>query len=217
MPNDYLVGNAPAGAAYAAPLVGLRLGQALARLPQDYADGATRARMAAMQSAFPQGVPRKPDGSPDLDRMADTAMQIGGLDYARPLLNFLVRSPSADSPPPKIPASTAPTGGQSQGPSARPSSDQPANSPSIMQRNTSASVLPSADGGDATIANRYKLAAQHLRERAASYAALKQDELARTFAQQADAYDARAKQFLGPTLQQGAAEPATSEPDNTAR
>jgi hypothetical protein len=86
---DYMVGNAPAGASYAAPLVGFQLGQALARLPQDYAEGAQRARALAMQNAFPQGVPRKVDGSPDVDRIADTALRLGGLDYVRPLLNFL--------------------------------------------------------------------------------------------------------------------------------
>jgi hypothetical protein len=86
---DYMVGNAPAGASYAAPLVGFQLGQALARLPQDYAEGGQRARSLAMQNAFPQGVPRRADGSPDVDRIADTALRLGGLDYARPLLNFL--------------------------------------------------------------------------------------------------------------------------------
>jgi hypothetical protein len=86
---DYMVGNAPAGASYAAPLVGFQLGQALARLPQDYAEGSQRARALATQNAFPQGVPRRADGSPDADRIADTALRLGGLEYVRPLLNFL--------------------------------------------------------------------------------------------------------------------------------
>jgi hypothetical protein len=94
---DYMVGNAPAAISYAAPLVGFQLGQALARLPRDYAEGTQRARTLATQNAFPQGMPRKADGSPDVDRIADTALRLGSLGYATPLLNFLAAPQNGNS------------------------------------------------------------------------------------------------------------------------
>jgi hypothetical protein len=97
--SDYMVGNAPAQASYGAPLVGFQLGQSLANLPQQYFDGAQRARLLAMQNAFPNGLPRQPDGSPDLSQIIDKSAQLDGLQYAGPLLRFMNQQNAATPAP----------------------------------------------------------------------------------------------------------------------
>jgi hypothetical protein len=42
--SDYFVGNAPNGVNYAAPLIGMQLGDRLADLPNQYFQGTQRAR-----------------------------------------------------------------------------------------------------------------------------------------------------------------------------
>jgi hypothetical protein len=166
---DYMVGNAPAGASYAAPLVGFQLGQALARLPQDYAEGSQRARALATQNAFPQGVPRRADGSPDADRIADTALRLGGLEYVRPLLNFLATpqggngaaqndAGSSNTGEPAAAPGTNPTSAASV-PSATgpanlgvPANRQPPSAPTFDQPTSNAPFAPSNGGAAPTSA-----------------------------------------------------------------
>jgi hypothetical protein len=59
--SDYMVGNAPQGASYAAPLAGFAFGQAIAGLPDAYMHGRENARTMALQDAFKDGVPLNPD------------------------------------------------------------------------------------------------------------------------------------------------------------
>jgi hypothetical protein len=168
---DYMVGNTPAGASYAAPLVGFQLGQALARLPQDYAEGSQRARALAMQNAFPQGVPRKADGSPDVDRIADTALRLDGLDYVRPLLNFLA-APQRGNSAGQNDVGSLNTGDPRAGPGTNPASAasvpsaagpanlgvpanrQPSSPPTSDQPTSNAPFAPTNDGASPTPAPR---------------------------------------------------------------
>jgi hypothetical protein len=53
--SDYFVGNAPGGVNYAAPLIGMQLGDRLADLPNQYFQGTQRARTLALQNAFSNG------------------------------------------------------------------------------------------------------------------------------------------------------------------
>jgi hypothetical protein len=179
--SDYMVGNAPAAGSFVAPLIGFQLGHALAQLPQQYFDGTQRARTLAMQNAFPNGVPRQADGSPDVDQVVDKTAQVGGLEYVRPMLNFMAAQQSAKQASQDLASSATPaertlapqvsTGGDSQPPAL------------------------STGQGDAATADRYQRAAQVLRSKAAGYAGLKNRELAQAFEKQAEAYEGRAKQI----------------------
>jgi hypothetical protein len=48
--SDFMVGNAPQGASYSAPLVGFAFGKALADLPDSFMAGREQARTRAMQA-----------------------------------------------------------------------------------------------------------------------------------------------------------------------
>jgi hypothetical protein len=59
--SDYMVGNAPQGASYAAPLIGFMLGERIAGLPEQYFRGTQHARTLALQNAYPNGMPMTTD------------------------------------------------------------------------------------------------------------------------------------------------------------
>jgi hypothetical protein len=61
---DFMVGNAPGGANFAAPLLGFGIGDRLADLPNRYFQGTQQARTLALQNAFPNGLPTT-DGTPN--------------------------------------------------------------------------------------------------------------------------------------------------------
>jgi hypothetical protein len=89
--SDYMVGNAPSGASYSAPLVGFQLGQSIADLPDAYMKGREQARQRAMQDAFKDGPPRDPaTGQLDTNAIINKGMQIGGLPFAQPLLQYML-------------------------------------------------------------------------------------------------------------------------------
>src|ERR1700733_12751944 len=85
-PQDFMVGNAPQGASYAAPLLNF---DNLAKLPQTMA--ANQAAMMDLQArrAFPNGLPTLPDGSPDTQEILKKTVQFGGAPAAQALLPYL--------------------------------------------------------------------------------------------------------------------------------
>lgn len=88
--SDYMVGNAPQGASYAAPLVGAQLGQQIASLPDSYMKGRENRRTMALQDAFQNGVPQNPDGSPDINAINNTMARLGGGQYVQGMMPFLL-------------------------------------------------------------------------------------------------------------------------------
>lgn len=115
--SDYMVGNAPAGASYAAPLVGFQLGQAISQLPDQYMKGRENARAIEAQDMFRQGgMPTNPDGSPDIHAIVDKGAKTGGLPWVQQMMPFLQKmtlaqqayrdmmgqppGPQQDTPPP---------------------------------------------------------------------------------------------------------------------
>jgi hypothetical protein len=226
--SDYMVGNAPTAASYAAPLVGYQIGQALAQLPQDYDQGLERARRQALQNAFPQGIPRKADGSPDYDRIADKAMEIGGPDFARPWLNFPQPQPGsqagaggakssdarsqANANAASVPSATGPVNlGASvvPMPRPRPSSSPTTSAPFAPAGNASPTPQPAPTQGgvDVAVAQRHLQVAQHLRKRAAGLAERNDFLQAQNFAQLADGHEARANQIYAQVGRTSAGQP----------
>jgi hypothetical protein len=61
---DFMVVNGPNPPNYAAPLIGMQLGDRLADLPNQYFQGTQRARTLALQNAFSNGLPTT-DGTPN--------------------------------------------------------------------------------------------------------------------------------------------------------
>src|ERR1700761_907891 len=135
--SDYMVGATPGGASYVAPLVGFQLGQALADLPNQYmkgrenaqkiaadakypnafeAEGRNRAQQVALQNALPNGLPRLPDGSPDVNALIDTGAKIGGLNYAGPLMQMLLQQQTGAQAMNDLSGGGAPPGGGGQPP-----------------------------------------------------------------------------------------------------
>jgi hypothetical protein len=93
--SAYMVGNAPQGASYAAPLVGQQIGQQIGSLPADYMQGRQFARQRAIQDAFPNGIPTRPDGSPDTDQIMSTMGRLGGGEYIQGLMPYLLQTEGA--------------------------------------------------------------------------------------------------------------------------
>jgi hypothetical protein len=85
---DFMVGNAPAGANYAAPLLNFA---PIANAPQDLFQGQQRARTTRLQNAFPDGLPKNSDGSIDIGGMTDTLTKLGGAEYASQMLPLLMQ------------------------------------------------------------------------------------------------------------------------------
>jgi hypothetical protein len=92
--SDYFVGSSPQGANYAAPLLGLQLGQSLASLPDQYMKGRQNAQQIALDNMFPNGLPKKEDGSPDIDEAFKTYMDQGakitGGNFVKGFMPFLI-------------------------------------------------------------------------------------------------------------------------------
>ena len=82
-----MVGNAPAPASFAAPLLNFA---PLANMPKTYFEGQQSQRTLALQNAFPNGLPRNQDGSVDVNATTDTLVRLGGAPYAQDLLKFLM-------------------------------------------------------------------------------------------------------------------------------
>jgi hypothetical protein len=87
--SSYAVGNAPAGASYAAPLMNFG---AIAQYPEQLYQGQQRARTTALQNAFPDGLPTDANGSPDINAISQKLTKLGGADYATQLMPFLMQN-----------------------------------------------------------------------------------------------------------------------------
>jgi hypothetical protein len=86
--SSFAVGNAPYPASYASPL--LNFGQ-LAQLPDQVFQGNQRQRTMALQNAFPDGLPKdKTTGQLDINAISDTLAKLGGADYAKGLMPYLI-------------------------------------------------------------------------------------------------------------------------------
>ena len=215
---DYMVGHAPAPASYAAPQVGASIGQALGNLPQQYVEAAQRARALAMQNAFPNGVPRRADGSPDVDAIVDKGMQPGGLQYAGPLLRFLTPQSApgmrgaASSTSASVPSATGPANidgwHRSDASGDQSSADLASSRNAPFAGASAASAAPGQERvsdarpaqplttqDDLAVARRRQLAAQHVRANAARRASLGDVEGAQRLVQIAAAHDVRAREI----------------------
>jgi hypothetical protein len=91
--SEFMVGSAPQGASYAAPLVGQQIGQQIGNLPQDYYEGQKRQRELAVMNAFPNGIP---PGTTAQDIMG-TLAKAGGGQYVLPMLQYMFQQ-QADAP-----------------------------------------------------------------------------------------------------------------------
>lgn len=91
--SDYMVGNAPGGVNYAAPLMGMQLGQALAQLPDQYMKGRENNRKIQMEDMFKDGLPTDENGNPDMGKAFQTYMKegarIGGGDFVKGFVPFM--------------------------------------------------------------------------------------------------------------------------------
>jgi hypothetical protein len=86
---SFAVGNAPYGASYAAPLLNF---DKLAQLPETFFKGTQNARTLALQNAFPNGLPKDDSGNIDINAVSDTLAKLGGADYAKGLMPYLIES-----------------------------------------------------------------------------------------------------------------------------
>src|ERR1700693_6358622 len=91
--SDYMVGNAPSGASYAAPLLGFQLGQSIAQLPSQFMQGREDARKIRMEDAFPNGFDepglRNPDNTPNINAILDRGAKLGGMPFVQGMIPFL--------------------------------------------------------------------------------------------------------------------------------
>jgi hypothetical protein len=92
--SDYMVGNAPGGVSFAAPLVGQQIGQAIGNLPADYMQGRQFARQRAIQDAFPEGIPMRKDapGVVDTPEIMNRMARAGGGEYIQGLMQYLLNA-----------------------------------------------------------------------------------------------------------------------------
>jgi hypothetical protein len=93
--------SAPQGASYAAPLVGMALGEKLAGLPDAYMAGREMRRTMQKQDAFKDGMPVQKDANgnpvldasgnpiPDTTAIVNSGFKLGGLDYGTQLFPWL--------------------------------------------------------------------------------------------------------------------------------
>jgi len=135
-PSDFMFGNAPGAASYAAPL--LNFGT-VGSLPQDFQQGQQYQRERALQTAFKDGLPRLPDGSIDIRSMSDTLARLGGAQTAMPLVQTQMQmdaarqmSDAANGQPPGMPPAT---------PQAQPAAAGPANITGKAPGDTAAPTL----------------------------------------------------------------------------
>jgi hypothetical protein len=103
-PADYEGGiRGPTPASYSAPLQGQAIGAQIAGLPAAYQQGQQFQLATALRTAFPDGLPQRPDGSIDAMAITNKIASIGGLDQSSvgPLMNLAARQSLAtgDQPP----------------------------------------------------------------------------------------------------------------------
>ena len=123
--SSFMVGNAPSGASYAAPLLNFA---PLSQLPQDYFQGQQRARTTRLQNAFPDGLPRNSDGSVDVNSVGDTLTKLGGAEYASQMMPFLIQSQMGSQGAAAIDNATGQQGSPpAQAPTTVPGASGPAN------------------------------------------------------------------------------------------
>jgi hypothetical protein len=91
--SDYMTGNAPQGASYQAPQIGMQLGQAIAGYPQAYMQGLENQRKRAVMDAFPDGIP--PGTS--VSDMVSTIAKAGGGQYVQSLLPYMITQQTVQS------------------------------------------------------------------------------------------------------------------------
>ena len=90
-PSSFAVGNAPQGASYAAPLLDF---SRLANAPQTIFEAQQRARVTALQHAFPKGLSEFKDpktGQYDIGGISDRLTKIGGAEFAQQTLPLLLQ------------------------------------------------------------------------------------------------------------------------------
>jgi hypothetical protein len=123
--SDYMVGNAPGGVSYAAPLMDF---SSIGNLGKDYQQGQQYQRTRALQTAFQDGLPRDQSGNIDIGAMADKLAKIGGADAAQSLIPQLINQQigqgnanviSGNAPQPQQPGASAQPAPQ-QGVGAQP-------------------------------------------------------------------------------------------------
>ena len=82
-PDDFMGGiRGPTAPSYSAPLVGGQIGAQIAGLPAAYQQGRQFGLAEQLRSAFPDGLPQRPDGS--IDAMAITTCAANGAINAWP-------------------------------------------------------------------------------------------------------------------------------------
>src|SRR5437899_388716 len=89
--SDYFVGSAPGGASYQSPNLGPWLAEQIGSIPRTIFDAGQRKLTRAKQNAFPDGPPTNPDGTVDVNAVIKKGFQLGGLDYAGPLMQLLMQ------------------------------------------------------------------------------------------------------------------------------
>jgi hypothetical protein len=137
--SDYMGAVRPPNSAdWAAPLVGIGLGDRLASLPERYGQGADVANKLAMQNAFPNGIPLDASGQPDIAKIMDITARTGGVPMVQPLLNMMMYTRASDQasqafgqPSPPSPYAQ-PQGAQAQ-PQAAAQPQQPAGAKTVGQ------------------------------------------------------------------------------------
>ena len=143
MANQYLVGNAPQAASYAAPLVGFQLGQDIANAPKQFQEGQQYGVKRAQQTAFQNGLPTISADDPrvangtakagdvDIPAIAQTITKLGGTESAQSLLPSLIgqqanqglmqsMSPNGQPAAPGVTSSSATGPSGITGPPAKP-------------------------------------------------------------------------------------------------
>src|SRR5258708_469008 len=93
---DYMVGNAPAGASYAAPLMQQQLMQGIGDLPEDYFKGTQRKRALELQKPV-EGLTG--DTQHDIQRIISEGNKRGGLDYSKGLIPLMLQQQELNRPP----------------------------------------------------------------------------------------------------------------------
>lgn len=95
----------PGAPSYAAPLFDF---SDIKNLPESYFKGTQQKRTLALQNAFPDGLPKGPDGQPDIRGITDTLAKLGGAPEVGQVMPLLMQQQLLNQPPVNEP------GGQGQ-------------------------------------------------------------------------------------------------------
>lgn len=146
--------NAPSPASYAAPLLNFA---PLAEIPGAYFQGAEQRRAYDAARAFPNGLPKTPDGRLDVNGIVDTSARLGGVQGVQGLLPFLIQQESGQQNQSAITGAGQFVNGGTQGGAQPPQVTTPAPatptprpmiSPTgIPTAAPNATTAPSGDGG----------------------------------------------------------------------